>query len=65
MSAFEPYPDFKPDPYRDYSEPWFHTHGVLRGGSFATRARLVHSRFRNFYQAGRDDVFAGLRTCAR
>ncbi|HZZ93172.1 MAG TPA: selenoneine synthase SenA [Usitatibacter sp.] len=63
-SAFAPYPGFAPDPYRDYSEPWFHTHAVLRGGSFATRARLVHNRFRNFYVASRDDVFAGFRTCA-
>ncbi|HXZ48257.1 MAG TPA: selenoneine synthase SenA [Usitatibacter sp.] len=63
-SPFEPYPGFRPDPYRDYSEPWFHTHFVLRGGSFATRSRLVHNRFRNFYVPDRDDVFAGLRTCA-
>jgi gamma-glutamyl hercynylcysteine S-oxide synthase len=65
VTAFAPYPEFAPDPYRDYSQPWFHTHGVLRGGSFATRARLPHSRFRNFYMAHRDDVFAGFRTCAR
>jgi gamma-glutamyl hercynylcysteine S-oxide synthase len=63
-SAFVPYPQFKADPYRDYSEPWFHTHQVLRGGSFATRGRLAHPRFRNFYTADRGDVFAGLRTCA-
>ncbi len=63
-SAFVPYPGFAADPYRDYSQPWFHTHQVLRGGSFATRGRLVHNRFRNFYLPARDDVFAGLRTCA-
>jgi iron(II)-dependent oxidoreductase len=63
-SAFAPYPGFRPDPYRDYSEPWFHTHFVLRGGSFATRGRLVHNRFRNFYLPGRGDAFAGFRTCA-
>jgi iron(II)-dependent oxidoreductase len=63
-SPFAPYPGFRPDPYRDYSEPWFHSHYVLRGGSFATRSRLVHNRFRNFYLPGRDDVFAGFRTCA-
>jgi iron(II)-dependent oxidoreductase len=63
-SPFDPYPGFAPDPYRDYSQPWFHTHGVLRGGSFATRARLVHNRFRNFYLPHRFDVFAGFRTCA-
>lgn len=63
-SAFEPYPGFAADPYREYSEPWFGSHRVLRGGSFVTRSRLVHNRFRNFYLAGRDDIFAGLRTCA-
>jgi iron(II)-dependent oxidoreductase len=63
-SRFEPYPGFAADPYRDYSEPWFHSHHVLRGGSFATRSRLVHNRFRNFYLPERRDVFAGFRTCA-
>jgi EgtB-related family protein len=63
-SPFTPYPGFAPDPYRDYSEPWFHTHWVLRGSSFATRARLAHAAWRNFYLPERRDVFAGLRTCA-
>jgi gamma-glutamyl hercynylcysteine S-oxide synthase len=63
-SAFEPYPGFSPDPYLDYSQPWFHTHYVLRGGSFATRGRIAHNRFRNFYLPDRGDVFAGFRTCA-
>ena len=63
-TPFEPYPGFHPDPYKEYSEPWFHDHYVLRGGGFATRPRLVHERFRNFYLPGRADVFAGFRTCA-
>lgn len=63
-SPFAPYPGFEKDAYAEYSEPWFHTHGVLRGGCFATRSRLVHSRWRNFYKPGRNDVFAGFRTCA-
>jgi iron(II)-dependent oxidoreductase len=63
-SAFAPYPGFAPDPYRDYSQPWFHSHFVLRGGSFATRGRLLHNRFRNFYLPHRGDAFAGFRTCA-
>ena len=63
-SPFTPYPGFAPDPYREYSEPWFASHFVLRGGSFATRPRLVHERFRNFYLPERADVFVGLRTCA-
>ena len=63
-TPFAPYPGFRADPYREYSEPWFHTHYVLRGGSFATQPRLVHPRFRNFYLPDRDDIFAGFRTCA-
>jgi len=61
-SAFAPYPGFAPDPYSEYSQPWFHDHRVLRGGCFATRARLVHNRWRNFYLPERNDIFAGLRT---
>ena len=63
--AFAPYPGFSADRYRDYSVPWFGTHRVLRGGSFVTRPRLVHPRYRNFYLPHRNDIFAGFRTCAR
>jgi iron(II)-dependent oxidoreductase len=59
---FNGYPGFQPDHYREYSQPWFGDHRVLRGGCFATRARLVHNRFRNFYTPERNDVFAGFRT---
>ena len=63
-STFGGYPGFGPDPYRDYSQPWFGTHKVLRGASFATRARLRHPKFRNFYRPERDDQFSGFRSCA-
>jgi ergothioneine biosynthesis protein EgtB len=63
-SSFEPYPGFVADRYREYSQPWFHTHQVLRGASFATPARFGSAKFRNFYQPERDDIFAGFRTCA-
>ena len=63
-TPFAPYPGFKADPYRDYSQPWFGNHYVQRGGSFATRGRLTHARFRNFYLPERADMFAGMRTCA-
>ena len=56
--------DFSADPYADYSAPWFGTHYVMRGGSWATRSRLVHHRFRNFYEPERHDPFVGFRTCA-
>lgn len=63
-STFGPYPGFTAHPYRDYSEPWFDGRPVLRGGSFATSPHMKHPRYRNFFPAGRNDVFAGFRTCA-
>jgi ergothioneine biosynthesis protein EgtB len=63
-STFVPYPGFAADAYADYSAPWFHTHRVLRGASFATPQRLRHPRFRNFFLPERDDIFVGFRTCA-
>ena len=34
---FGPYPEFSADPYKDYSQPWFTGHKVLRGGCWTTR----------------------------
>jgi len=62
-STFAPFPGFSADPYADYSQPWFNTHKVLKGASFATPRRLAHPAFRNFFVAERADVFAGFRTC--
>jgi len=62
-STFLPYPGFLRDPYKEYSEPWFGTHKVLRGGSFATTPRIARPRFRNFYTPDRCDMFCGFRTC--
>jgi iron(II)-dependent oxidoreductase len=61
---FGPYPGFEPDPYKEYSQPWFGTHKVLRGGAWPTRARLIRNTWRNFYTPERRDVWAGFRTCA-
>ncbi|MBI4195924.1 MAG: ergothioneine biosynthesis protein EgtB [Betaproteobacteria bacterium] len=61
---FEPYPGFVRDPYKEYSEPWFGDHKVLRGGCHATRPVLLRNTWRNFYTPDRRDVFAGFRTCA-
>jgi iron(II)-dependent oxidoreductase len=63
-STFAAYPGFELDPYKEYSQPWFGTHMVLRGGSFATPARLIRNTWRNFYTPERYDIFAGFRTCA-
>ncbi len=63
-SAFEPYPGFMPDAYREYSAPWFGTHQVVRGASFATQPRIKSLKYRNFYPPQRNDMFIGFRTCA-
>jgi iron(II)-dependent oxidoreductase len=63
-SDFLPYPGFVVDPYKEYSQPWFGTHRVLRGGCWATQARLLRNTWRNFYTPDRRDVWAGFRTCA-
>jgi len=63
-SPFVSYPGFAPDPYKEYSQSWFTpAYKVLRGGCWATRARLIRTTWRNFYTKDRRDVFAGFRTC--
>jgi iron(II)-dependent oxidoreductase len=61
---FGPYPGFVRDPYKEYSEPWFGDHKVQRGGSWATRGRLLRNTWRNFATPDRRDLFVGFRTCA-
>ena len=61
---FYGYPGFKPGPYKEYSEPWFGDHKVLRGGCWATRSSMIRNAYRNFYTPDRRDVWAGFRTCA-
>jgi iron(II)-dependent oxidoreductase len=63
--AFLPYPGFVVDPYKEYSQPWFGNHKVLRGGCWTTRSRLIRNTWRNFYTPDRRDVWAGFRTCAK
>ena len=62
---FLPYPGFSVDPYKEYSQPWFGTHKVLRGGCWATSSLLIRNSWRNFYTPDRRDVWAGFRTCAK
>jgi iron(II)-dependent oxidoreductase len=63
-SDFLPFDGFAADPYKDYSQPWFGTRKVLRGGCWATSARIARPAYRNFFTPDRNDVFAGFRTCA-
>ncbi|HHO58727.1 MAG TPA: ergothioneine biosynthesis protein EgtB [Thiotrichales bacterium] len=62
--TFNPYPGFTPDMYQDYSRPLFGSTRVLRGGAWTTRSRMIRNTWRNYYGAGRNDVFAGFRSCA-
>lgn len=63
-TTFQPYPGFSPDWYSEYSRPLFGETKVLRGGSWATRGRMLRNTWRNYYGPDRNDVFAGFRTCA-
>ena len=62
--TFRPFPGFRPDAYRAYSEAGFHRTKVLRGGAWATRSRMLTGRYRNFFTPDRRDVLAGFRTVA-
>lgn len=63
-STFGPYPGFVQQAGQTESSACFGTHKVLRGASFATRARLKHPKFRNFQPPERDDIFCGFRSCS-
>jgi ergothioneine biosynthesis protein EgtB len=63
-SRFEPYAGFVAHPYREYSQPWFGSHQVLRGASRATSGVIRDWRYRNYYTAQRSDVYAGFRSVA-
>jgi gamma-glutamyl hercynylcysteine S-oxide synthase len=59
---FDGYPSFAPYPYREYSAVFFRTgYRVLRGGSWATRARVSTSTFRNWDYPQRRQIFSGIR----
>lgn len=61
-STFDGYPGFVAHPYREYSEVFFgQGYRVLRGGSWATRARVATATFRNWDLPERRQIFAGIR----
>jgi iron(II)-dependent oxidoreductase len=61
-SDFAGYPGFSPYPYKEYSEVFFgHEYKVLRGGSWATRARVITPTFRNWDYPQRRQIFSGFR----
>ncbi len=60
--GFDGYPGFAAYPYREYSEVFFGgDYRVLRGGSWATQARVATPSFRNWDHPQRRQIFAGLR----
>jgi iron(II)-dependent oxidoreductase len=61
-TPFGGYPGFRAYPYREYSEVFFgDSYRVLRGGSWATRARVATPTFRNWDFPQRRQIFAGFR----
>jgi gamma-glutamyl hercynylcysteine S-oxide synthase len=61
-SHLDGYPGFIAHPYKEYSEVFFgRKYRVLRGGSWATRSRVISPTFRNWDLAERRQIFAGLR----
>ena len=61
-SPFVGYPGFVAHPYPEYSEVFFGSdYKVLRGGSWATRARVASATFRNWDYPQRRQIFSGLR----
>ncbi len=59
---FGGYPGFTAYPYREYSEVFFGSgYKVLRGGSWATRARVITPTFRNWDYPQRRQIFSGIR----
>ena len=62
QSSFGGYPGFVAHPYREYSEVFFgEGYRVLRGGSWATDARVASPTFRNWDLPERRQIFAGVR----
>ncbi|MFM8561927.1 MAG: ergothioneine biosynthesis protein EgtB [Solirubrobacterales bacterium] len=61
-TEFDGYPGFTPHPYPEYSEVFFgEGYRVLRGGSWATAARVATPTFRNWDLPRRRQIFSGLR----
>lgn len=61
-NAFYPYSGFEAYPYDGYSLPYFDSaHFVLKGGSRHTCRAIKRPSFRNYYEADKRHIFAGVR----
>jgi ergothioneine biosynthesis protein EgtB len=63
-NTFRAYPGFVAGPWASYSSRHFERCKVLRGASWATRARMKQPSFRGFALPDSDAGFYGFRTCA-
>ena len=66
--TLRPWPGFEPDAWTRHSDleasPHIGRARVLRGASFAARARMKHAKWRGFATPERDEGFVGFRSCA-
>ena len=61
-SPFAPYRGFSAAPYHGYSAAYFdRRHRVVKGGSWATRAPVLRSSFRNWYMPFVRELSVGFR----
>ena len=63
-NTLHPWDGYQSGPWAEYSGPFLGKARVLRGASFATRARMKHPRFRGFALPEWDEGFVGFRSCA-
>ena len=62
LNGFHPYEGFTAFPYIGYSTPYFDgKHFCLRGGSRYSQAVIKRHTFRNYYQADKRHILAGMR----
>jgi ergothioneine biosynthesis protein EgtB len=62
-SPFAPYRGFHAAPYHGYSAAYFdRRHRVVKGGSWATRAPVLRSSFRNWYMPFVREISVGFRS---
>ncbi|MEO8249514.1 MAG: SUMF1/EgtB/PvdO family nonheme iron enzyme [Burkholderiales bacterium] len=63
-TTLRPWPEYRGGPLSAEVEPLFGKAKVLRGASFATRARAHFAKCRRYALPEQDEGFVGFRTCA-